>query len=95
MADSDMDVIENSTLSGITIRKTTIKNCVLRYVEIHTSKISNSALHHCKVLNSTIENSTAADTKFHEIKFTKLKMDGCTSLHRLWHCQSFLRKSGR
>jgi hypothetical protein len=42
MADSDMDIIEDCTLSGVTIRKTTSKKCVLRYVEVYTSSISST-----------------------------------------------------
>lgn len=37
-----MDIIEDCTLSGVTIRKTTSKKCVLRYVEVYTSSISST-----------------------------------------------------
>lgn len=91
---ADMDIIENSTLSGLTIRKTILKNCVLRHVKIHTSTISNSSMYQCtvytstiseesslekcNVLNSTINGCTAIDSDIHESTFTKVKMDRCT-----------------
>ncbi len=91
--DPERDVMENSTLSGIVIRKIATKNCVLRYVEIRTSEISNTSLYHCKVyssaisncsfdnciiFNSTITGCTATDSKIHECKFAKLKTNRCT-----------------
>jgi uncharacterized protein YjbI with pentapeptide repeats len=94
MADSAaaMDIIENSTLSGLTIRKTILRNCVLRHVKIHASTISNSLYHctvhtstiseecsleKCNVLNSTISGCTAIDSDIHESTFTKVKMNRC------------------
>jgi len=73
----DMDIIEDSTLRGIAIRKTIIKHCVLRYVEIYTSEILNSVLEHCRLFNSTIDGSSLEDTKIHECKFKGLKMKRC------------------
>jgi hypothetical protein len=95
MADSaaDMDIIENSTLSGLTIRKTILRNCVLRHGKIHASTISNSSIYQCtvhtstiseecflekcNVLNSTINGCTAIDSNIHESAFTKVKMNRC------------------
>jgi uncharacterized protein YjbI with pentapeptide repeats len=95
MADSaaDMDIIENSTLSGLTIRMTILRNCVLRHVKIHASTISNSSMYQCTVhtstiseecslercivLNSTINGCTAVGSEIHESAFTKVKMNRC------------------
>jgi uncharacterized protein YjbI with pentapeptide repeats len=95
MADSaaDMDIIENSTLSGLIIRKTILRNCVLRHVKIYASTISNSSMYQCNVhtstiseecsfekcnmVNSTINGCTAVDSDIHESTFTKVKMNRC------------------
>jgi hypothetical protein len=49
MADSDMDIIEDRTLSGVAIRKTTSKKCVLRDVEIYTCSIPGTTLDYCEI----------------------------------------------
>jgi hypothetical protein len=74
MADSDVDIIEDRTLSGVTIRKTTSKKCILKYVEIYTFSIPGTTLDYCEIRNSIIDEPSAKDTKIHECKFTKFKM---------------------
>jgi uncharacterized protein YjbI with pentapeptide repeats len=92
-AAADMDSIEKSTLNGLTIRKTILKNCLLRHVKIHASTISNSSMYrctvytstisdecsfeNCNVLNSTINGCTAIDSNIHESTFRKVKMNRC------------------
>jgi uncharacterized protein YjbI with pentapeptide repeats len=92
-SDADMDIIENSTLSGLIIKKTILRNCVLRHVKIYASTISNSSMYQCNVhtstisedcsfekcnmVNSTINGCTAVDSDIHESTFTKVKMNRC------------------
>ena len=77
MADSDMDIIEGRTLSGVTIRKTTSNIFVLRYVEIYTFSILGTTLGCCEICNPIIDEPPAEDTKIHECRFTKPKMQRC------------------